>query len=513
MMQAKSTNFKLLLAGVSLFVTLICWSLSAPLNSHQDERYHIGSVWCAKNNDELCKRLGTNKFNNEIAIIKADLCVPPNIEETYKRILIQQSENSCRYEFSLNDSLDGFDANPNSYFEMDGSIGVWIYPGHTPSFYFKFMNQFVSENAAGSVVVMRIINALIFCVLLITVLIIANNKVFTSALIAISLTIIPHGLFLIAGINTSGWAYTGSALNWPFLFILLNSRSRNHFKTFIALLGWITTITLVLTSRFDAIVYVFFSNVLLIGLKIFGSKIFSRLLITISSVTTLVIFLILRTQISELHGLFAPTTSHSNQISDLIVVFGNAIKIAVATPLRLLGLQPPGWLFDSVPKLVLLIGLLLAFVVISQIFEATNIAQRKFLFLGLGFYFFILLSQTYVRRDWTTPFYLVRTSWTGDNFHPRYFLPIFPFIIGMTAVLSQQTQTLFVQPRFKNLMITFLTLSHTLTLYKIGSIFRENPSWYWRNFPLGIEAIFVIGSLTFYFFLYLVFYTSKQVET
>ena len=454
-----------------------------------------------------------NKVNNEIAIIKADLCVPPNIEETYKRILIQQSENSCRYEIAPNDSLDSFDTNPNNYFEIDGSIGVWIKPGHTPGFYFKFMNLFIFDNAAMSIVLTRIINALIFCVLLMALLIIATNKVFTSALIAISLTIIPHGLFLIAGITTSGWTFTGSALNWSFLYILLNSKPKFQFKTLIAVLGWITTLILVFTSRYDAAIYVLFSNALLIGIKIFGAKIFSRTMITIGSVTALIAFLILRTQIPGLQGLFARNPLYSNQIPDLIVVFGNAVKLSIATPLRLFGLQPPGWVFGSLPKAVLFSGLLVAITTSSQIFERKNKLQHKFIFISLGFYFMILLSQAFMRREWTTPFYLIRTKWTGDEFHPRYFLPIFPFIIGMTAMLYDRTQTLFDQARFKNLMITFLTLGHTVTLYEIGSIFRENPSWYWRNFPLSIEAMYLIGSLTFFFFFYLVFYTSKQVET
>ena len=163
-----------------------------------------------------------------------------------------------------------------------------------------------------SIVFMRIINALILCVLLIMPLIIANNKVFTSALIAISLTIIPHGLFLIAGINTSGWAYTGSALNWLFLYILLNSKPRFKFKTFIALLGWITTLALILTSRYDPFIYLFFSTALIIGIKIFGLNTFSRSIVTIGSVTALIVFLILRIQSSGLQTLFAFNLRNSN---------------------------------------------------------------------------------------------------------------------------------------------------------------------------------------------------------
>lgn len=493
-------------------MTLICWSLSAPLNSHRDERYHIASIWCANKNENLCKHLGTNKVGSQIAIIKANLCVPPNIEETYKRILIQQSKNSCRYEFADNDSLDYFSTMPNGYFEIDNSIGVWLAQGHTPSFYFEFMNLFVSENAAMSIVLMRIINALIFCILLMALLTIASKKVFTSTLFAISLTMIPHGLFLVSGINTSGWAYTGAALNWSFLYILLNSRLRFQIKTFIAFLGWSVTLSLILTSRYEGYVYLIFSTMLLVGIKILGLKIFSWINLLISSILAVSLFLILGTQFSAIRDLFELNFSDPKQFSDLIVVLGNAVKVSVATPLRLLGLEQPGWVFYAAPRIVFFAELSLVIFTSSQVFERKNKLQQKFLLICFCFYFMIIISQTYMKPNWTTPFYLIRTSWEGDEFHSRYFLPLFPFVIGMTAMFSERTQALFDQVKLKNLMITLLTFSHSLVLYKIGGIFRENPSWYWRNFPLGIEAIYILGSLTFFSFIYLVFYTSKEVN-
>ena len=493
-------------------MTLICWSLSAPINSHQDERYHIASIWCANKNEDLCKRLGTNKVGSDIAIIKANLCVPPNIEETYKRILIQQSKNGCRYEFADNDSLDYFSTMPNGYFEIDGSIGVWLAQGHTPSFYFKFMNFFVLENAAMSIVLMRIINALIFCILLTALLTIASKKVFTSTLFAISLTMIPHGLFLVSGINTSGWTYTGAALNWCFLYILLNSRFRFQIKTSIAFLGWLVTLSLIFTSRYDGYVYLIFSTLLLVGVKILGLKMYSWINLLIGSLSAVSLFLILFTQFSSILDSLRLGYPDSKPFLDLMIVFGNAVKVSVATPLRLLGLETLGWFPYTAPKVVLFAGLSLVILTSSQVFEQRNKPQKKFLLMCFCFYFMIILSQTYMRSDWTTPFYLIRTSWSGDQFHSRYFLPLFPFVIGMFAMFSERTQVLFDQSKFKNLITTLLTFSHTVVLYRISDIFRENPSWYWSNFPIGIETICVLGSLTFFSFIYLVFFTFKEAN-
>ena len=78
---------RILLAGAALFVTLICWSLSSPVNSHGDERYYIGSIWCANGYDENCLPLGRTKDNTEVASVNLGLCTPIGIEETYLFIL------------------------------------------------------------------------------------------------------------------------------------------------------------------------------------------------------------------------------------------------------------------------------------------------------------------------------------------------------------------------------------------------------------------------------------------
>ena len=114
----------------------------------------------------------------------------------------------------------------------------------------------------------------------------------------------------------------------------------------------------------------------------------------------------------------------------------------------------------------------------------------------------IFLVQLSVRPNWSTPFYLIRTSWTSDSFFPRYFIPYFPFLFGMLILGSKNFVEILTNIKFKSSLLTVLTFTQAVTLHNIGKPFRENPSWYWQNFPIGIDAVFVVGITSFIVFLY-----------
>ena len=94
---------RILLTRADLFVTLICWSLSSPINSHQDEKFHLASIWCADGFDENCKYVGRSETAVETVSLKVNLCTPANTEETnYKRLLIARAEGKYKLEFATN---------------------------------------------------------------------------------------------------------------------------------------------------------------------------------------------------------------------------------------------------------------------------------------------------------------------------------------------------------------------------------------------------------------------------
>jgi hypothetical protein len=445
--------------------------------------------------------------------LKANLCTPANTEETnYKRLLVARAEGKCKLELVANEPIKSMSVLPNFFYETDTQISAWIQPGHTPSIYYKTLNLFDTNDSERSIIQFRVANSLLFVLLLIVFLIVSELKIRSSAFLGLFVTMIPHGLFLISGVSNSSWSYAGCSLSWAFLYVLLNQRPRLNWKTVLVILGWIISSGLVIFSRYDAIIYLAFTNLAVLVLKIYTGKRRPKIHLSILFVgcSSLASFAWMR--LPQIKSLGQAPVGQSNSPEDLFIVFGNAVRLSIATPLRILGLQAPGWGPLQASLTVFLTNSIFFGCIIFVLIRMYRRKQAITLSLILGFIFAVYLLQCYTRRDWTTPFYLIRTSWTSDQFSSRYFIPYFPFLFGMMALNSKNFVPSSANLNFRTSSFTVIAFTQAITLHDIGRAFRENPSWYWRNFPLSIDAIFVIGSLTFFFFLYLVFYTSKQVE-
>ena len=496
---------RILLAGAALFVTLICWSLSSPINSHHDEKFHLASIWCADGFDENCEYVGFSENAVETVLLRVNLCTPANTEETnYKRLLVARAEGKCKLEFVTNQSIKDMSVSPNFFYETDTQIAAWIQPGHTPSVYYKALNFFDITNKEQSVVQFRIVNSLISVLLLTIFLFVSELKIRISTLLGLFITMIPHGLFLISSVTNSSWSYTGCSLSWAFLYVLLSQQSRFNWKTGLATLGWVVSSGLVIFSRYDALIYLAFTNLAVLVLKIYTGTRRPKIHLSILFVgcTSLASFAWMK--LPKIQALGQAPVGQSNSPEDLFIVFGNAVKLSIATPLRILGLQPPGWVVLQTSNLVFLTNLFFYALVIFIFLRAYRKTQMIAFLLLLGFLFGVYVLQCYIRRDWTTPFYLIRTSWSYDAFFPRYFIPYFPFLFGMLVINSENFFKVFDTDKFKIALFTVSAFTQSITLYEMGGTFRENPNWYWQNFPVGIRTLSTIGIASFVSFLILV---------
>ena len=144
-------------------MTLICWSLSSPINSHHDEKFHLASIWCADGFDEDCEYQGLSKTGDETVLLKAILCTPANTEEAnYKRLLVARAEGKCKLEFVTNEPIKNMSVWPNFFYETDTQIFAWIQPARTPSTYYKTLNPFDTNDSEWSVIRFRVVNSLQF---------------------------------------------------------------------------------------------------------------------------------------------------------------------------------------------------------------------------------------------------------------------------------------------------------------------------------------------------------------
>ena len=496
---------RILLAGVTLFITLICWSLSSPINSHADERYYIGSIWCANGYDENCVPLGRTKDNIEVASVKLGLCTPVGIEETVKRVLVDQNEVQCRYKTRNNDSLADFKSSINNQIESNNYVGTDFNQINHPVYYQKFMNIFITENGTLSVVLMRIFNSFSFSLLFTVLLLLGPKEVKQSMIISFLLIAVPFTLFQIASINPSSWAIIGCSFSWAYLYSFIRQRKENRLKLLLLTLGWITSVAMAFSARHDAKIFVIFTNfcLLLFFLSRFATKKIRRISLLSLSFFSLVILIITRQNSQVLKNISSINTDTFFDVNNQFLAIGGTIKVLIATPLRILGYESLGWLATFVPTVVVASGLLISIGLLLNLLSKNNKQQIVALTIFFSFSFLIVYSQMFGQLSTFPPLYLIRTAWRGDTFFSaRYFAPLLIFYMGTLVLLSDKNKK-FLGKDFSHVLLNLLPFTHTISLIKVGEIFRENPTWYWADFPLGINQVASIGAVSFFAFIYL----------
>ncbi len=509
---------RILLAGVALFVTLICWSLSSPINSHEDETYHLASIWCSRGYDKQCEPLGFDNNGAELVLIKVDVCRPQGVEGTkFRRLLIERDNVICKQQKSENESLDSFSSSPNNFYETEEQVAAFISRGHHSNIYYSILHGFIFEKTATSVIAMRILNSMIFTVLFVLLLLVATSKTQLSLLLGLLLTLIPLGIFLTTSVNVSGWAYTGCSFSWAFLYVLFESKRKLCLNTLFTLVGWLTASALCISSRYDSIIFLILTNAFVLLTKTCFKHDKTRVVKRFIGMATLTTPFALWLLLPNFRDLVPELSQKSNSFSELILVFGNAVKLALSLPMQVLGLGGPLWLDFRIPHLVFASGVTLLALLFVELLRGQNRTIIRIVCLFFAIYFAICLSQTYTRREWFLPFYLIRTGWSygGGGFSPRYILPLFPFMVGMVVKLSNKTENLFKNPKLKSALIITLGFTHATSLYTVGTIFRNNPNWYWSNLDIGIDVFYFVGTSFFIIFLILCFSQiamDKKVE-
>ena len=495
---------RILLAGAALFVTLICWSLSSPINSHGDERYYIGSIWCANGYDENCLPLGRTKDNIEVASVKLGLCTPIGIEETYKRVLVDQNEVQCRYKTRNNDSLADFKSSINNQIESNSYVGTDFNQINHPVYYQKFMNIFVTENGALSVVLMRIFNSFIFSLLFTVLLLLGPKEVKQSMIISFLLIAVPFTLFQIASINPSSWAIIGCSFSWAYLYSFIRQRRESRLKLLLLILGWIISVAMAFSARHDAKIFIIFTNfcVLLHFLSGFATKEIKKISLLSLSFFSLVILIITRQNSQVLRNISSINTDTFFDVNNQFLAIGGTIKVLIATPLRILGYESLGWLGTFAPTVVVVSGLFISGGLLLNLLTKNNKQQIVALTIFFSFSFLTIYSQIFGQLSTFPPFYLIRTAWRGDTFFSaRYLVPLVIFYVATLVLLSNKNKK-FLEKDISNVLLNLLPFTHAVSLIKVGEIFQENPSWYWVNFPFSINSIAIIGSISFFAFTY-----------
>jgi hypothetical protein len=446
------------------FLLLTGWSLASPPGSSPDEDLHLSSVWY--------------------------LALYPKVIDPSHPL------RDDKIPLRITDVGKCYFNNPNvtSICEIDNSLSDANYSRIiNNSEYYAFFSNFVSPAKIDmSTLMLRIVNSLIASVALFVVVLLTPRSIFIPVLVSWLIVNIPLGFFILSSINPSSWSYIFSYLFLPLFYkVFSNDRSPNSIA--ISLLVLISAFLLAQEARFDILLFAIIFTTSLLPV-IFNyeqmNKRFKRLInlstLLIASGVTLAIW-----NRSFLVNFREVKTSNWENLTGVSSLIAGAFG---------------GWGLGSLETTMPAITFILSFVtVLSIIYIALreiNISESISLVL-LSFFGFIVPLFVLVRSNLRV----------GEWFQPRYILPIYYVLIGLSLILIFKTLATYKLMIFINFIflistIAFITALHTVyRRYTIGLdnysiLFFEPNSWWWDfNYlpsPIIIYLLTVIIFITFW---------------
>ena len=457
-------------AALALWLTLVCWALSSPINATPDEGYHIPSIWCGHGIQERsCPEIPGNTSANTVQVPDlSNLCFR-------RSVCNQQSEHIL--------SIAG------------------IAKENYPKAYYWTMHHLVGPNMTQSVLAMRIFNATIASLLFLSQAILCTNKKYLSWLTGFTFTIIPLGMSLIASINPSGWAITGIANSWMFLLIAKTMPKENRRKRIAAWALWAFASFMCIASRFDATIFLVVSNlIVLIATDSRIKKLNWKYILGFPAVI-IPFFVIWRSRFPFLEWASHFTTKPLNPNGpSLHIWITHWIINVVSIPIEAFGEGRLGADIIDIPRIVPILGIALLSAALLFAFLQVN---RMQIFVTVSSFMFMTAVVMRIANMELDLF----------NVSGRYILPLVPYIVGSCVYFSSSPVQLMEILQLRRIVIVCMTIAHALSMYAVveqnvmGTSFGiqilkvGTEEWWWTKSPIGPNFLIVIGSFCFYQFI------------
>jgi hypothetical protein len=483
----EQTNFcksrYIMLVFASIILTGACWAFASPPGSSFDESYHIANIWCAKG-------LVSNECERD-----------PNKDELQSTVLTPFVSDYC-YQLG-----DGSYITPATCENLDNRGALvphrwWTGDKDQRNIFYLTMSVFTLEDARRSIPLMRIVNTFVFAGLIALAMALLSPTTRRAALWGVTATLIPQGVFLIASINPSGWAYTAVALNWAFLLELTRTSSRLRKL----LLSGCVIVTLALaTSRLEAPLYILFSSLVILSYQI------PKKLQDLKKVFVLVFVPMFLAALLFRELIF-------NQIIDLINMFQNPEGIDFILYWLIHWVDIPALSFGSnyedfgplgggeilLPSIVPTVQLSVLMIILYSTYYKFSKKIIAFHIVSFLFLFSVLIPQL-INEMTYTPFWV----------QGRYILPILPFILGFGIYQTHEKINSAVANPIK-VIFFLLGIAHSITLltvlirYTHGSVIDIQPrpsqifelnTWSYVTW-LPSSMLWIFGSISYFLFLY-----------
>lgn len=468
------TTIKTLLTAAIIsataFVAIGAWAFSSPVGSSPDENYHLASIWCAQGQKEGFCETYTESIN---------VRVPTKLIESSSCFAFQPEKSA------------NCDPIPDTQMSVTKSSNA---DGGYPPFFYLTMSLFATTNIDFSVISMRLVNTLIFTLMMLGTFVFLTSNHRKALLIGVSTTIVPLGIFLIPSVNPSSWAVTSSAV----LFVSAIGFFKSTNKTNQIGLATIASLALFLGAgaRSDSAIYGCISLLLagILSLKEIKASPFKIILPFVLSLVAFFLFL-QGGQSNVVNPTTAPVATQSvKQIIHL--VFENAVLLP-SLWIGAFGTWGLGWLDTVMPQTV---WFSVFFIFSGFAFQGLRFLDRSKAIVVAVITLFLISIPLYI---------LVHDGVVvGVGVQPRY---IYPLLILFAVIMAYSAEPDIGRVSFSTTQIItsaiLLTVANSLSLYTnirryvtgidVKAInLNAGVEWWWGIGPSPM-TVWLIGTVTF----------------
>jgi hypothetical protein len=485
---------------MSLAVALGAWAYASPVGSDPDGNFHLASIWCGDG-------------------YKVGQCEPPSAESkdaVPKVVKVPNgvaTANGCRpQEATYSASCTNGLILQRQMVETNYNNAGRLYPN---GFYWV-ASHLVSDNVAQTVTKIRLMNVLLFVILITVANIILPSKIRKSLNITHLLLLMPLGLFLVASNNPSSWAISGLGTFWAFLYGFLTME--NHKKVIAAGIFTVITAIMATQARADAAAFVVVISVIVALISFIRNseirqQIYRRLALP------LLIFIpayLAYTSAGQNRAISSGLLGDVSYGRDPLAIFLWNITRLPGMFAGVFGFPGAGgglgWLDVAMPEIVSLGMLFLFGFLMSQ--AAGHRALTEVITLFAFFGVIIAMPIVILQQDGAV---------VGENFQSRYLLPS---LLALSGLYFSQSTILDDNKRFRSpkilmlvvLVVAYLVALHTtIRRYVTGNDVMDwnlnrAREWWWEDTPLPMTA-FVLGSLAYATLVTLVIFENRRVKS
>lgn len=221
------------LIPAAFFLMCSGWALSSPTGSSPDDDYHLGSIWCTRDGQPgVCE---------------------PSAQDGSRSVPTAVVDASACYRFEIGPSAACVNTprEPDLASTTRVNQAQQLYPGG----FYAALGPFVGPDVDRSVLTMRLVNAAIASLLLMSVLLLTPSALASAVTVSIVATYIPLGLFVTGSTNPSSWAVNGLLATWAFTVAWLRAPQIRRGRGLALSGALLVSALLTMASRVDANAY------------------------------------------------------------------------------------------------------------------------------------------------------------------------------------------------------------------------------------------------------------------